>query len=383
MNPQDAYHMNQQEALYAIALSRASYFSPASLLMLFRELGSASRIMEYRRDIRQVLPDASPRLVETLRDMDGLLRRAEDELMYNAAHDIQTLTLDSSDYPRRLAECDDAPVVLFYKGTADLNQQRIVSIVGTRHSTSYGHDLIHRFVNDLQQHCPQVLIVSGLAYGIDICAHRNALERGFETVGVLAHGLDDLYPSLHRQTASEMVGRGGLLTEFTTMTNADKRNFVRRNRIVAGMADATILVESAAKGGGLITCNIARSYNRDVFAFPGAVGMPYSEGCNNLIRDNGAALITSAKDFVDAMGWHDDRLRQQAQQQGIERQLFPDLTPEEQQVVDVLSRQNDQQANLISVATNIPIGRLSALLFSLEMKGVVRPQAGGAYHLLN
>jgi len=167
------------------------------------------------------------------------------------------------------------------------------------------------------------------------------------------------------------------------MTNADKRNFVRRNRIVAGMADAIILVESAAKGGGLITCSIARSYDRDVFAFPGAVGQPYSEGCNNLIRDNGAALITSAADFVNAMGWEDDAARQQMLRQGVERQLFPALSQEEQRVVDALTRQNDQQVNLLAVQSNIPIGQLTAILFSLEMKGVVRPQAGGSYHLLN
>ena len=371
------------EALYSIALSRVPYLPLPALVQLFHEVGSATRIMEYRQDIRQVLPEASPMLVNTLRDMDDLLRRADDELKYNEANNIKTLTLTDPAYPQRLAECADAPIVLFYKGTADLNQQRIISIVGTRHSTPYGHDLVRRFMADLRQQCPQVLIVSGLAYGIDICAHRCALEQHYETVGVLAHGLDDLYPSMHRQTATEMTRQGGLLTEFTTMTNADKRNFVRRNRIVAGMADATILVESAAKGGGLITCSIARSYDRDVFAFPGAVGQPYSEGCNNLIRDNGAALITSAADFVKAMGWEDDAARQQMLRQGVERQLFPALSQEEQRVVDALTRQNDQQVNLLAVQSNIPIGQLTAILFSLEMKGVVRPQAGGSYHLLN
>lgn len=371
-----------QEALYSIALSRASYFSSASLLMLYRELGSATQIMEHRHDIREVLPDASPRLVETLRNMDELLRRAEDELQYNTAHGIRTLTLNDPDYPRRMVECDDAPLVLFYKGTADLNQQHILSIVGTRHSTSYGQDLLRRFVTDLRRQCPEVLIVSGLAYGIDICAHRNALEQGFETVGVLAHGLDDLYPSMHRQTASEMLRQGGLLTEFTTLTNADKRNFVRRNRIVAGMADAVLLVESASRGGGLITCSIARSYSREVYAFPGSVGLPYSEGCNQLIRDNGAALITSAEDFIRSMGWETDAERQQALRNGVERQLFPDLTPDEQRIVGILQQQNDLQINILAVKTNIPIGSLTALLFSLEMKGLLRQQAGGTYHLL-
>ena len=370
------------EALYAIALSRMPYISQVALVELYRKMGSATHIMEYRNDIRQILPEASQRLIEMLQNMDGLLRRADDELKYNAANNIRTLTLNAPDYPQRLAECDDAPLVLFYKGNADLNQQHIVSIVGTRHSTNYGHDLIRRFMADLRQQCPKVLVVSGLAYGVDICAHRNALEQGYETVGVLAHGLDDLYPPLHRPTAEQMTHQGGLLSEFMTMTNADKRNFVRRNRIVAGMADATILVESAAKGGGLITCNIAQSYNRDVFAFPGAVGMPYSEGCNNIIRNNTASLITSAEDFMMAMGWQTDAILQKAQQQGIERQLFPDLTPEEQTVVNTLTHHNDLQVNMLSAQSNIPIGQLTAILFSLEMKGVIRPQAGGTYHLL-
>ena len=197
-----------------------------------------------------------------------------------------------------------------------------------------------------------------------------------------AHGLDQIYPYRHRDTAVQMLNHGGLLTEFMTQTNADKPNFVRRNRIVAGMADAVILVESAAKGGGLITAEIAQSYARAVFAFPGNVGQPYSEGCNNLIRDNGAGLISNASDFVKAMGWMDETLRQQANTDGIERNLFPDLSPEEEQVVSLLQQTNDLQLNIITVKTGIPIGRLTALLFQLEMKGVVKPMAGGMYHLL-
>ena len=237
-------------------------------------------------------------------------------------------------------------------------------------------------MSELRGLCPQVLIVSGLAYGVDICAHREALANGYPTVGVLAHGLDQIYPYRHRETAAQMLNHGGLLTEFMSQTNADKPNFVRRNRIVAGMADAVILVESAAKGGGLITAEIAQSYARSVFAFPGNVGQPYSEGCNNLIRDNGAGLISNANDFMRAMGWMDETLRQRANTDGIERNLFPDLTTEEQQVVSLLQQTNDLQLNIITVKTGIPIGRLTALLFQLEMKGVVKPLAGGMYHLL-
>jgi DNA processing protein len=227
-----------------------------------------------------------------------------------------------------------------------------------------------------------VLIVSGLAYGIDICAHRNALANGFETVGVLAHGLDDLYPARHKETARRMVTQGGLLTEYTTQTQPLPQNFIQRNRIVAGMSDACILVESAKKGGGLITAGIARSYNRDVFAFPGPVGAAASEGCNNLIRDNGAALITSARDLVLAMGWQAEAQVRQAKAQGIERDMFPQLTDEERCIVDVLQQNNDLQMNILVVKTGIPVASLTAILFEMEMKGIVKTMAGGVYHLL-
>jgi DNA processing protein len=204
------------------------------------------------------------------------------------------------------------------------------------------------------------------------------MQQGYETVGVLAHGLDQIYPYAHRDTAAEMVRRGGLLTEYMSQTEAMPNNFRQRNRIVAGISDATILVESAFKGGGLITCRIAQEYGRDVFAFPGAVGMPYSEGCNRMIRNNTAALITSAQDFVESIGWQTQAQKPEA----IERQLFPDLTEEEQKVVSLLLDTNDLQLNVISVKTDIPIGQLTALLFSLEMKGVIKPLAGGMYHIM-
>jgi DNA processing protein len=227
-----------------------------------------------------------------------------------------------------------------------------------------------------------VLIVSGLAYGVDINAHRQALAQGYPTVAVLAHGLDQIYPYHHRDTAAQMLNHGGLLTEFMSQTNADKPNFVRRNRIVAGLADTTIVIESKAKGGSLITAEIAQSYDRSVFAFPGAVGMSCSEGCNNLIRDNVAALISNTDDFVRAMGWQDETKRKEALSDGIERNLFPDLSSEESKIVRQLQQTNDLQLNILSVKTGIPIGQLTALLFQLEMKGVIKPLAGGMYHLL-
>nr|WP_296088949.1 DNA-processing protein DprA [uncultured Prevotella sp.] len=374
--------MDQQEILNTILLTRLNYFSLAGMLELYRKVGSATLIIENKDNIKDILPDASDKLINALQNADEARKRAEVELEYDLKYGIQPICMNDERYPQRLKECDDAPLMLFYKGNANLNQQRVINIVGTRHCTPYGEDCIRRFITDLKQLSPQVLIVSGLAYGVDIVAHRQALANGYETVGVLAHGLDDLYPSRHRETALRMIEQGGLLTEFLTQTNADKINFVRRNRIVSGMSDACILIESAAHGGGLITCDISQAYGRDVFAFPGRVGDAYSEGCNNLIRSNGAGLITSAADFIKDMGWQDDATLMRAKQQGIERSLFPELSPEEQLIVNALAKTNDLQINLISVKTNIDISRLTSLLFTLEMKGVIKTFAGGMYHLL-
>ena len=374
--------MDQQEILNTIALTRLNYFNLAGMLELYRKMGSATLVIDNRNNIRDILPDATDKLINALQNIDEAKKRAEEELAYDLKYGITPICMNDERYPQRLKQCDDAPLMLFYKGNANLNRQRVINIVGTRHCTPYGEDLIRRFISDLQQLCPQALIVSGLAYGVDIVAHRQALDKGYETVGVLAHGLDDLYPSRHRETALKMIEQGGLLTEFLTQTNADKINFIRRNRIVAGMSDACILIESAAHGGGLITCDISQSYNRDVFAFPGRIGDTYSEGCNYLIRSNGATLITCAADFVKDMGWQDDAKLMKAKRQGIERSLFPELSAEEERIVNVLSKHNDLQINLISVQANIDITRLPALLFNLEMKGVIKTFAGGMYHLL-
>ena len=374
--------MNEQEIFYTMALTRISNFNFQQALELYRTVGSAQLIYEHRNDIGDIIKDGSPRLKEALKVWDEPMKRAEFELKFMQEHQIRAITLNDDDYPQRLRECADAPIILYYKGNADLNQSKIISIVGTRQCTQYGIDLIRRFVSDMRKHCPEMLIVSGLTYGVDINAHRQALAQGYPTVAVLAHGLDHIYPYHHRDTAAQMLNHGGLLTEFMTQTNADKPNFVRRNRIVAGLADAVIVIESKSKGGGLITADIAQSYDRAVFAYPGAVGMPCSEGCNNLIRDNVAALISNADDFIRAMGWQDETKRKEALSDGIERNLFPDLSPEESSIVKQLQQTNDLQLNILSVKTGIPIGHLTALLFQLEMKGVIKPLAGGMYHLL-
>lgn len=371
-----------QETFYAMALTRLTNFNFQQALELYKAAGSAQNLYEHRNEIGDLIEGPTPRLIEALKDWGDAMKRAEAEVKYMEEHKIRAYTLLDDDYPQRLLECADAPLVLYYIGNADLNQTKIISIVGTRQITTYGKDLCRKFIRELHEMCPQVLVVSGLAYGVDICAHRESLANGYNTLAVLAHGLDQIYPYHHRDTAAKMVEHGGLLTEFMTQTNADKANFVRRNRIVAGCSDATIVVESAAKGGSLITAEIAQSYDRAVFAFPGNIGQPFSEGCNNLIRDNAAGLISNAEDFVKAMGWQNDAIRRQALADGIERQLFPELSPEEQKIVSLLQQTNDLQLNIISVKTGIAIHQITALLFQLEMKGVVKPLAGGMYHLL-
>ena len=374
--------MTDQETLYMMALTQVPSLSLTNLHLLIDELGSASAIYENRKNIKQVLPSASPKFLDGMGDFCNYLKRAEEELEFCRKGKIRCLGLNDEDYPQRLKDCNDAPVLLYYRGSANLNSQHIVSMVGTRQITNYGKDLCRSFVRDLKQVCPDALVVSGLAYGVDVNCHRAALEQGLETVGVLAHGLDQIYPRHHRETAKQMVDQGGLLTEYMSNTVIDKRNFVQRNRIVAGVSDAVIVVESATKGGSLITAEIAQSYNRQVWAFPGRVFDTYSSGCNMLIFKNKASLLTNAEDFCLEMGWTDDVQHQKQLSEGIQQELFADdYSAEEQAVLQALARDDSKQINVLAVETNIAIGELSSLLFSLEMKGAVQSLVGGRYKL--
>lgn len=370
------------EVLSSLILSSLDRIQPGVAVQLCRAAGSASAVIDNRHDVRSIAPGCPQRIVDALADIGEARQRAEGEIEYALRTGVKILCWGGEGYPQRLATCEDAPMVVFFRGSGCLDSRRVVSIVGTRRCTAYGQDCVRSFVKRLAELCPETLIVSGLAYGIDICAHREALAAGLDTVAVLAHGLDNLYPPRHKDTADRMLAHGGLLTEHFTHTNADKLNFLRRNRIVAGLADVVVVAESASHGGALVTARIAQSYGRDVMAFPGRVGDEYSEGCNNLIRDNKAALITSADDFVRAMGWQADAQLATARRTGIERTLFPELTTEEQAVADILAKDNDLQLNTLSATAGIAVGRLAAVMFSLEMKGVVKCRAGGVYHLI-
>ena len=373
--------MTEQETLYLMALTQVPSLSLTNLHLLIDELGSASAIYENRKDLKQVLPSASKKFLDGMGDFCSFLARAEEELEFCRKGKIECLGINDEAYPERLRGCSDAPVLLYYRGTTNLNSRHIVSMVGTRQITNYGKDLCNSFVHDLKRLCPDAIVVSGLAYGVDVNCHRAALEKGLETVGVLAHGLDQIYPRLHRETAKQMVSQGGLLTEFMSKTPIDKRFFVQRNRIVAGLSDAVIVVESATKGGSLITADIALSYDRQVWAFPGRIYDSHSSGCNKLIYSNCATLLTGAEDFCFAMGWTDDIQHKKQLSEGVQQELFADFSEEEQTVLKALAKDDSKQINVLSVETNIPVGQLSSLLFSLEMKGAVQMLVGGKYKI--
>ena len=372
--------MITSEQVAMLALSRVQVSQLALIRELIETVGSAKELLENADNIGDIVPGASPRLRQLLCDR-SLVELAEKEMEFIESKGIKLICFGDEAYPCRLAECADAPLVLHSLGNVDLNARRIVSIVGTRHASEYGKALCENFVTDLARFAPGTLIVSGLAYGIDVCAHRAALKAGLPTVGVLAHGLDRIYPNAHRATAKQMLENGGLLTEFMSGTEPFPSNFLQRNRIVAGMADATVVVESASKGGSLITASLALGYDRDCFAFPGRVNDQYSQGCNELVSRNRAALITSAYDFVEAMNWEVAVTKKSAED--LQTELFPDLSPDETAVMTALRENSDGlQVNQMVVLLNIPINRLLPLLFEMEMKGLVKAVAGGRYRVM-
>ncbi|KAA6352075.1 hypothetical protein EZS27_000583 [termite gut metagenome] len=369
--------MNEEEHIYSIALTQLPGIGVVWAKNLLDMAGSAVSVFKNKGELFHRIPEIPSRIKEALNNPNALAR-AEKEYKFILKNNIQCVTIKEEAYPVRLRECDDAPIILFYKGTGNLNVSHVISIVGTRRATDYGIRICNHFLEELHLFCPDVLVVSGLAYGIDIHVHRAALVCQLSTVGVLAHGLDRIYPLEHRKTAVDMLEQGGLLTEFLTETVPDRYNFVHRNRIIAGISDATIVVESAEKGGALITAEIAGDYHRDCFAFPGKITDEYSQGCNRLIRENKAALIQSAKDFVQAMNWD----TQSKKTKQVQRNLFPDLSDDEKHIVSLLDKQGDMQINQLVVASDIPIQKINVILFELEMKGVLRVLAGGMYRLL-
>lgn len=364
-----------EQQIYQVGLTMINGVGDILARQLLQVLGSAEAVFTEKRALLEKIPGIGSTIASEIKHPDVLLK-AEREAAFAEKNQIQIHFLTEPDYPARLLECADAPVLFYYKGNALLNAAHVISIVGTRQATHYGKEMIEKLLHDLAVRFPDLLVVSGLAYGIDICAHRNALLQQLPTVGVLAHGLDRIYPPAHRNTAVEMLNHGGLLTDFPSGTNPDKANFIKRNRIIAGLSDATLVIESAEKGGSLITADIAFSYGRDVFAFPGRSYDLHSKGCNNLIRTNKAGLITSADDLITAMNWDIQekaaRLPKQAQI------LFPE-NDEKQRIVTLLAEQDEKHINELALSLDLPVQQLSTLLFELEMEGVIKTMPGNRY----
>ena len=356
--------------------------------LLLDAAGSATAVFENRKDIGRMMEHVSERMADTLASLDSFLPRCEHELTYARDHRIRVVALhDEAAYPSRLRQCEDAPLVLYVLGEVDLNAPRIVSIVGTRRCSERGRDLCTQLARSIAEKCPGTLIVSGLAYGIDVAAHRAALTHGLPTAGVLAHGLDEIYPRAHRPIAIEMLRSGGLVTEFMSHTQIDKVNFLQRNRIVAGLADAVVVVESPARGGSLNTARLAGDYQREVFTFPGRPSDVLSEGCNLLIRRNGATLITCPEQLLTDLGW-ERRSNQPEPPQSTpaadagQGTLFPTLSAEEQTAVDALrAADGDMAMTDLAHALGVPAYKITPLMLALEMKGVVKILPGSRYHL--
>lgn len=308
------------------------------------------------------------------------MKRADLEIEFILKNKIQSHYFTSKSYPYRLKECADSPIMIYTRGNCNLNEGKFIGIVGTRNATEYGKENCRKLINDLSKQLPNAIIVSGMAYGVDICAHKAALDFGLSTIGVVGHGLDRIYPSTHRPTAVKMMDNGMILTEYLSGTNPERQNFVQRNRIIAGLCDATIVIESASKGGALITAEIANDYSRDVFAFPGRVGDEWSAGCNSLIKNNKAALIESADDLLKYMSWQSKKVDSSY---SIQTMLFPELSNEEMEIFSLLRLENSGlQLNEIAIKLEKTVSKISSLLLEMEFKGLIKCLPGSIYKII-
>lgn len=370
---------SSDKLLYQIALTLIPGIGDITARNILQIVEDEEVIFRSSRKSLLTIKGISTKLVDEILNPD-VLKRAEAELQFVTKNNINTYFIKDEDYPHRLKDCVDAPILFYFKGHKTLEYERIISIVGTRNATNYGIDFCKNFLEELANKNPDTLIISGLAYGIDIHAHRHALKNNLPTIGVLAHGLDRIYPASHRQTAIEMIGNGGLLTDFPSNTQPDRFNFVKRNRIVAGLADAVIVVESDSKGGSLITAEIANSYCRDVFAVSGKITDKYSQGCNNLIASHKADLFQSVDYFLQQMGWD----KNNSTNKNIPKQtkLFVDLIEEQQTVVNALALYTNMHVDQLASESGIPSYKLSSTLLDLEMQGIIKNLPGNSYSLV-
>ncbi|MCW3127015.1 MAG: dprA [Bacteroidetes bacterium] len=361
--------------LYTIALTLVPDIGSVLAQNLIAYCGSAEEVFKASKKKLLSIPLIGEERANSILESD-VMKLAEEEMKFISDYNIKALIYTDPDYPRRLRECTDMPIVLYHKGNADLNTDKIVSIVGTRNITEYGKEMTKKFVEGLGDQ--NILVISGLAYGVDVASHHAALDNKMKTVGVLAHGLKMIYPPQHKTIAKQMVDNGGLLTEYTSQHKMAPGNFPARNRIVAGMCDAVVVIESAAKGGALITANIANSYNKEVFAIPGRIGDKYSAGCNFLVRTFKANLTENTGQFLEAMHWQDGNKPKKKR-----AQLSLHLSPQEQKIYQLLSDHTELEIDKIVSLSEMTGGEIAATMLEMEMSGVLVSLPGKRYKLVN
>ena len=358
---------------YVLALQKVEGVGDIVAKKLINHCGSAREVFNSKSQHLKSIDGVGEILIKKLKDKT-VHEKAEQELKFIEAEKINFCYYQNENYPDRLKHCIDGPMLLFSAGNIDFNNRRMISVVGTREITSYGSEFCKKLIEDLAVFNP--IIVSGFAYGVDIVAHKAAMDNNLQTIGVLAHGLNQIYPKTHKKYVAKMEQNGGFLTEFWSNSNPDKENFVRRNRIVAGMSEATIVIESAEKGGSLITANIANDYSRDVFAVPGRTTDKYSQGCNDLIKTQRANLMTSAADLIYNLNWELETDTKSHKDKSIQKQLFVSLDNDEQKIYDYLLKNGKQLLDVIALDCDFPIFKISSILLNMELKGVIRPLPG-------
>jgi len=366
--------MLEQELFHLLALQRVEGVGDIIAKKLLTHCGSAEAVFKTKTAQLAAIDGVGSVLIKNLKEK-SVFDKAQKELQFIDSNAVNALYFQEDGYPDRLKHCIDGPVLLFTSGNINLKNRKIISIVGTRQITSYGTEFCRKLIEDLAPLDP--IIVSGFAYGVDIVAHQLAMEHNLQTIGVVAHGLNQIYPSAHKKYVAKMEQNGGFITEFWSSSNPDKENFVRRNRIVAGMSEATIVVESADRGGSLITANMANDYNRDVFAVPGRTTDKYSQGCNNLIKTQKANVLTSAADLIYMLNWDLEK-----EKKPVQKQLFVTLDRDEQKVYDHLLKNGKELLDSIALQCDFPIYRISGLLLNMELKGVIRPLPGKLFEAI-
>jgi DNA processing protein len=362
--------LEEQDLHYQIALTLLYGIGPRKAGHLISKLGGIEPIFKEKLTTLHKESGFNKEILKKMNRTEALLE-AEKQVAYIVKHKINTHFYLNSNYPRRLKQCYDAPILLYSQGNFDPNPQKTVAVVGTRNATEYGKTICEELISSFQHQ--NIQVISGMAYGIDICAHSQSVRHGISTIGVLGHGLDRIYPSTHKRIAEQMTEHGGLLTEFLPGTLPDRENFPMRNRIVAGMTDATIVIESKVTGGSLITAELAIDYNKDVFAYPGNVGQQYSAGCNKLLQQNKAQLIQSGNDFLKHMCWDEQSTNKISQPK-----LFVELEDEERILIDVMASA-PQHIDVLSTMLKQPVSKMSVLLLQMELKGLIKSLPGNKY----